>query len=567
MKFRKVAVVLLSALLVGMSGCGQEEGVTKASTESSVSSEQMSSELQESSEESDSAEAPDTAGTVEQNGQEGGTSADREGLELLGVLSEKKHLNQWDDSLGKYGMYTAYVDYNFITLSEEDAAKYPKLSEALARMNLKSEESFQENFKRLAEDAGYYREQMGPEQCAIMFPLFDKDYFSVARADERVFSLRSDYSGYGGGAHGYYAAGGYNLDTATGKVLTWEDVFTDVNRIPGIVDGLIEDKYDTEHFFVDVEQYLKGSLQQEEMTISWLIDYTGVTFYFNPYEIASYADGLITAKINFAEYPDLFNPYYTEVPAAYAAGEIQDSFNERYWDVNGDGRDEMIRAYVTASSDEEGAPYDAITIGVNDYEQTLNVYRYVFDYYLIHNQDGRSYLYVESLMENDYSSVHLYELKIGEVFQTDEYGGSLSSVVDNDGVNYREWILTDPSCFTMDVRTNLLSTISASNDVLISPEGKIVECSKEYYYQTDYKLTAKKAITGVKTDAAGRETDENVTVNAGEKLAFYSTDLETYVTFRVGDEFVRFYVNWEEWPQTVNGEDIEVLFDDLFFAG
>ena len=567
MKFRKVAVVLLSALLVGLAGCGQEEGVTSVSAESSVSSEQISSEMQESSEASDSAEASDTTGTVEQNGQEGWTSDDRDALDLLGVLCERKHLNQWDDSLGEYGMDTAYVDYNLITLSEEDAAKYPKLSEALARMNLSRVESFQENFTRLSEDAGYYREQMGPEQCSIMFPLFDKDYFSVARADERVLSLRSDYSGYGGGAHGYYAAGGYNLDTATGKILTWEDVFTDVNRIPEIVDGLIEDKYDTEYFFVDVEQYLRESLQQEEMTISWLIDYTGVTIYFNPYEIASYADGLITAKISFAEYPDLFNPYYTEVPTAYAVGEIQDSFSERYWDVDGDGRDETIRAYVTASCDEEGAPYDAITIGVNDHEQTFDIYGYVFDYYLIHNQDGRSYLYVESMMENDYTSVHLYELKVGEVSLSDEYGGSLSSVVDNDGANYREWILTDPSCFTMDVRTNLLSTIPAFNDVQISPEGKFIECNKEYYYQADYKLTAKKAITGVKTDAAGRETGESVTVNAGEKLSFYSTDLETYVTFRVGDEFVRFYVNWKEWPQTVNGEDIEDLFDDMIFAG
>ncbi|MBS7238687.1 MAG: hypothetical protein KIG94_00650, partial [Acetatifactor sp.] len=104
MKFRKVAVVLLSALLVGLAGCGQEEGVTRVSTESSVSSEQMSSEMQESSEASDSAEASDTTGTVEQNGQEGWTSDDRDALDLLGVLSERKHLNQWDDSLGEYGM-------------------------------------------------------------------------------------------------------------------------------------------------------------------------------------------------------------------------------------------------------------------------------------------------------------------------------------------------------------------------------------------------------------------------------------------------------------------------------
>ena len=83
MKFRKAAVVLLSALLVGLAGCGQEEGVTSVSTESSVSSEQISSEMQESSEASDSAEASDTTGTVEQNGQEGWTSDDRDALDPL----------------------------------------------------------------------------------------------------------------------------------------------------------------------------------------------------------------------------------------------------------------------------------------------------------------------------------------------------------------------------------------------------------------------------------------------------------------------------------------------------
>ena len=47
---------------------------------------------------------------------------------------------------------------------------------------------------------------------------------------------------------------------------------------------------------------------------SWTLNYQGLTFYFSPYEIASYAAGLLTVTIWFDEAPELFREEYIEAP-------------------------------------------------------------------------------------------------------------------------------------------------------------------------------------------------------------------------------------------------------------
>ena len=63
------------------------------------------------------------------------------------------------------------------------------------------------------------------------------------------------------------------------------------------------------------------SIAREELSanrdgFNWTIDYLGLTFYFSPGELSD--DGMLTATVSFAEYPELFNEKYMAVPAEYA---------------------------------------------------------------------------------------------------------------------------------------------------------------------------------------------------------------------------------------------------------
>ena len=48
----------------------------------------------------------------------------------------------------------------------------------------------------------------------------------------------------------------------------------------------------------------------------WTMDYFGVTFYFSAGELSD--DGMLTATVSFAEYPELFNEKYLAAPTEYA---------------------------------------------------------------------------------------------------------------------------------------------------------------------------------------------------------------------------------------------------------
>ena len=83
----------------------------------------------------------------------------------------------------------------------------------------------------------------------------------------------------------------------------------------------------------------------------WSLDPRGISFYFNPYLIGSYAEGIFTTTIFFSERPDLFAKNVSSDiiewrgPQAYCM-EIRPYFNKRLSDSP---RDE--RLYVANDSD------------------------------------------------------------------------------------------------------------------------------------------------------------------------------------------------------------------------
>ena len=171
------------------------------------------------------------------------------------------------------------------------------------------------------------------------------------------------------------------------------------------MDMLYED-LDLNHFFTENPDH-----------ISWTLDYNGITFYFNPYDIAPYASGMQVATIPFSAYPELVKEEYRQVPESYG---MELSFEKPcYFDVDNDGAlDEIV---ISATESETGV-YESQSIAVNGiWFQDENVEAFSIDPVLVHTADGRNYIYIEDQGYSDYRMNHIYDVngespkKIGTV--------------------------------------------------------------------------------------------------------------------------------------------------------
>ena len=75
----------------------------------------------------------------------------------------------------------------------------------------------------------------------------------------------------------------------------------------------------------------------------------------------------------------------------------------------------------------------------------------------------------------------------------------------------------------------------------------------------------------METDIYNKATDQTKgsrVLKKGEKVLYYSTDNEKYVYFQCKDGTIcRNEVKHNDYPATIDGVDINDLFEGMFFAG
>ena len=185
-------------------------------------------------------------------------------------------------------------------LSEKDAESYPALAKAIDAMCAEEQAVFEQTVKEFTEWAAEDEREM---------EYYNYDEMLVKRADPQIVSILKSNACFTGGAHGMYGSWGVNFDSASGGELLLSDVVTDMSRIPKLTAESIIEKYQEEGY--EDFSWLEESLEQQETELyTWTMDENGITIYFQPYEIASYAMGLLTAEISFAEHPELFEEKY-----------------------------------------------------------------------------------------------------------------------------------------------------------------------------------------------------------------------------------------------------------------
>ena len=182
--------------------------------------------------------------------------------------------------------------------------------------------------------------------------------------------------------------------------------------------------------------------------------------------------------------------------------------------------------------------------------------------------DGKAWLYLFGLSDNDYSSIDIYDLSSGKAAFVDSVDLAASSY-DLEGEDYLNYgaVLTDPDLMPLTKRFDILSTYSGSKIFKLADKG-LPESSDPYYMiNGEIQLKSKKDIRLDQVDEKGNVTKKKVKVPSGSTFDLYRTDGEKVLDARLKDgSLVRFIVEGT-YPAMIDGVNAQDLFEELFYAG
>ncbi len=249
----------------------------------------------------------------------------------------------------------------------------------------------------LSEDTAYLQNLVSEEN--LEFESYDDylndEYFegfshdiggTVIRADSSVVSIKHEYSGYRGGAHGDYSILAYNYDAKTGNRLAVSDLVNDTEELRKILAAKLEEIPDVEYFedsgtALMYYAYDADHSEHEKQLFSFAVGNEAVTFWFNPYELSAYAFGIQEIVLPYSDYPDLFNKKYTTSRENYA-----------------EPVDEYVK-YPLFTLEPTYNEYGIIS-GLTVNGETFDTFTYSTDPYLV-KKDGTYYLYIFCTEDDD----------------------------------------------------------------------------------------------------------------------------------------------------------------------
>ena len=219
---------------------------------------------------------------------------------------------------------------------------------------------------------------------------------------------------------------------------------------------------------------------------------------------------------------------------------------------------------VYADADEYG-DIESLTVALDGQELSTETWAYSVTPVLI-ERGTKATLMIQLTSDNDWRLMNFYDVGGASPSLLAEFGNMGFAVDYNDfSVIYPE----DPDKILLSTRVDLMSTYSAQRYYHLDEEGMPV--SDELYTIVTYgdnPLTVREAVTVKAVDAAGNETGDKV-LNVGDTITLEKTDGKSFVDVKVSDgSMARIYVDTSQgWPQTVNGSDVQALFDGMRFAG
>lgn len=467
-------------------------------------------------------------------------------------------------------------------LNDEEAKKYPRLNEALD----KNYELNDGQYLVMCEDMRSIAEAMLEDYNPIedgYIELCNLYTASVVRADNVLFSMNlKNKMVYDGRTEKYYNHS-FTYDTESGRLLSLSDIAANAETVKTGIKAELYKKYadyefDEEILDSEIEALFNG---EEAGGSSWSIDYIGLNIIFNEYCITG-ADGQQSVSLSFNKYPEAVKEACMKAPEDYVKEIIYPESGDMYADINNSG--EPVSISIT------GIPSDDYNYG--DIEITLTTadgqsisgrfdagYFYMDPYYVKHG--NRHFLYTFGSYENDYTINTVYEITDGNIREQGAENLYLSSNYSESGYQnddnlkdsdmyryyYELYTLTDIENMVFSSKCDALSTYNIERNYTIGENG-MPESNKLYRADSDIEPVALKNISALETDAEGNETGADLEIKPGDKLKFYLTDNEGFVIFALEDgKYAKVSVGMHEYPQLINGEDVEEVLDGIGYAG
>ena len=364
-------------------------------------------------------------------------STEQSAVEHITLVKYFSQQSEWDDEI-----LLAVSEYTAVILSEDSTQKYSTLSDTLEQTKNMTVRSMEDEFDNLLATAKEELDLLGVDSFVTKESTLD---VQIRRADSVAVSVLSDSFLVYGNINDRYL-NGTTYDTQTGKQLMITDVIKDMSKIPAIVKKELTAHTWTGDFTSEnsVEDYFRDT---PENGIRWMLDYSGVTFYFRNGDVAEIGrNGHLAATVSFAQYPELFHEKYMTVPTSYM---VELPLNHPFCaDLDGDGDLEELN--VTPVLDERGLLYESFDI----YSDTDAQYYHAdfsadtthrtggYHPYYVKTADGRHYLYVFA----EGSELASNDMKLRVI---DITGGGFKEVGDmHIAPGYVpvdcSWVLTDP---------------------------------------------------------------------------------------------------------------------------
>ena len=566
---RKIVQIFLGMMLVFIAcGCGKEIIEDRSSYVDEWKDREEEKEDPEDEKESKDKKKEDVDFEEEnQNTTEEKEKKKRKSLQIQ-VATHNSQETVEDDS-GQYGYTTlCTVSWQNLILDEESAKEYPQLAETLIERNRQMEESYQSMKEELMVSAMEIYEY-GRDYYT---PLNSSSAYYVERADENILSIRVDSSDYWGGAHGMYSSVGVNYNVNTGEELTLTDVLKSTEELPALLcENIVAQFPEEKDVFDTLEVTLEGYTPEN---YSWTMGYDGITFYFQPYEIAYYAMGLIKATISFDEMPELFQKEYTQSPQeGYCTAlaiykdytldlDSEDGAVNNLW---------LSEHYDTTEEIEYGLKRLSITLDDMVYIEP-DVYGFEVNPYLVcigSKENKKYYLYVETIAENDYETLSVYDLNHGGIALSGRlYGTGFAGMWKADegeyGVYYQN-VLLRPQEIQLTTKLDILGSWWGVKNYQVNEEDGMPQPDSKYYEIWGITQATTSKIPLEVTMLPLRNKKE---LPAGTNFYAIRTDGETFVDWRLDNgKECRTYVERDEWYFKINGIDEYDCFETLLYAG
>ena len=151
-------------------------------------------------------------------------------------------------------------------------------------------------------------------------PYFTDISYTPTRIDQSVLSLFCNYSSFSGGIHPSLVTESVTYDLSTGNSLKLGDILIDSYSgadLSTLISSILAPVSD--ELYYDYETYLQDIFSVNLNNISnWYFSRTGLCFHFEPYEIAPYSSGTITATIPYGDLNGILREQYLpeELPEA-----------------------------------------------------------------------------------------------------------------------------------------------------------------------------------------------------------------------------------------------------------